>query len=75
LSKLSLFDILPTNTLMMIESMLKIGGKVRIGEKIGEIIRLEQRGNSTIIKVAFEEDPAKDYVCPPTKIEKVLSPH
>jgi SNF2 family DNA or RNA helicase len=56
------------------ESTLKVGDKVRVGDKIGEAIRLEQRGSSTIIKVAFEEGPAKDFVCPPTKVEKILSP-
>jgi SNF2 family DNA or RNA helicase len=56
------------------EFTLKIGDKVRVGDKIGEVIRLEQRGGSTIIKVAFEEGPAKDFVCPPTKVEKILSP-
>ena len=56
------------------DSILKIGDKVRVGDKIGEAIRLEQRATSTIIKVAFEEGPAKDFVCPPTKVEKILSP-
>jgi SNF2 family DNA or RNA helicase len=56
------------------EFTLKIGDKVRVGDKIGEAIRLDQRGSSNIIKVAFGEGPAKDFVCPPTKIEKILSP-
>jgi superfamily II DNA or RNA helicase len=53
---------------------IKIGDKVRIGDRIGEVIRIDNRGSSTIIKAAFEEGPAKDFVCPPTKIEKILSP-
>jgi len=57
-----------------VDSTLKIGDKVRVGDKVGEVIRLDQRATSTIIKVAFEEGPAKDFVCPPTKIEKILSP-
>lgn len=56
------------------ESLLKIGDKVRVGDRIGEVIRLDRRGGSIIIKVAFEEGPAKDFVCPPSKIEKILSP-
>ncbi len=56
------------------EHILKVGNKVRVGDKIGEAIRLEQRGTATIIKVAFEEGPAKEFVFPPTKIEKILSP-
>ncbi len=56
------------------ESLLKTGDKVRVGDRIGEVIRLDNRGSSTIVKVAFEEGPAKDFVCPPTKIEKILSP-
>ncbi|PIV22587.1 MAG: hypothetical protein COS40_05625 [Deltaproteobacteria bacterium CG03_land_8_20_14_0_80_45_14] len=56
------------------ESILKIGDKVRVGDKIGKIIRLNQRDSSTIIKVAFGEGPAKDFVYPPTKAEKILSP-
>jgi superfamily II DNA or RNA helicase len=53
---------------------LKIGDKVRIGERIGEVIKLDERSASTIVKVAFEEGPVKDYVSPPTKIEKILAP-
>ena len=56
------------------ESILKIGDKVRVGDRIGEVIRLDPKGSSTVIKVAFEEGPAKDFVCPPTKVEKILSP-
>lgn len=59
---------------MTMEPTLKVGDKVRVGDRIGEVIRLEQRGGSTIIKVAFEEGPAKDFVSPPTKVEKILSP-
>lgn len=51
-----------------------VGDKVRVGEKIGEIIKTDHRGNASIIKVAFEEGPAKDFVAPPTKVEKILSP-
>jgi hypothetical protein len=56
------------------ESLLKIGDKVKVGDKIGDIIRLDYRGSSAVVKVAFEEGPAKDFVCPPTKIEKILTP-
>jgi hypothetical protein len=56
------------------ESLLKIGDKVKVGDKIGDIIRLDYRGSSAVVKVAFEEGPSKDFVCPPTKIEKILSP-
>lgn len=56
------------------ESTFNVGDKVRVGDKIGEIIRIDYRGNSTVIKVAFDEGPAKDFVSPPTKIEKILSP-
>jgi hypothetical protein len=56
------------------ESALSIGDKVKVGDKVGEVIRLDHKGSSTIIKVAFEEEPAKDFVCPPTKLEKILSP-
>jgi len=53
---------------------LKVGDKVRVGERIGEIVRVDKRRTSTIIKVAFEEGPVRDFVSPPTKIEKILSP-
>ncbi|NWF76324.1 MAG: hypothetical protein HXY53_07150 [Nitrospirae bacterium] len=53
------------------ESLFKICDKVKVGDKVGEIIRLDYRGSSTIVKVAFEEGPSKDFVCPPTKIEKI----
>ncbi|NWF98271.1 MAG: hypothetical protein HXY52_04960 [Nitrospirae bacterium] len=56
------------------ERLFKIGNKVKVGDKVGEIIRIDYRGSSTIVKVAFEEGPSKDFVCPPTKIEKILSP-
>lgn len=56
------------------ESSLNIGDKVRVGDKIGEVILLDLRSSSTIVKVAFEEGPAKNFVSPPTKIEKILSP-
>jgi SNF2 family DNA or RNA helicase len=55
------------------ENLLKIGDKVRVGDRIGEIIRIDY-GSTTIVKVAFEEGPSKDFVSPPTKIEKILSP-
>ena len=53
---------------------LTIGDKVRVGNKMGEIIKLDQRGKFTVVKVAFAEGPAKDFVSPPTKIEKIFSP-
>jgi len=56
------------------ERFFKIGDKVKVGDKIGDIIRLDHRGSFAIVKVAFEEGPSKDFVCPPTKIEKILSP-
>lgn len=56
------------------DPIIKIGDKVRVGDKIGEVIRLDERASSTIVKVAFDEGPAKDFVCPPTKLEKILSP-
>jgi superfamily II DNA or RNA helicase len=52
----------------------KIGDRIRIGEKIGEIIKIDPRVNATIIKVAFKEGPVRDFVSPPSKIEKILSP-
>ena len=55
-------------------SELSIGDKIRVGEKIGEVIRVNRHGTSTIIKVAFEEGPAKSFVSPPTKVEKIFSP-
>ncbi|MFQ6094228.1 MAG: helicase, partial [bacterium] len=59
---------------MSLSSELKIGDKVRVGERIGEVIRLDDREKTVIIKVAFEEGPVRDFVSPPTKIEKILSP-
>jgi len=53
---------------------IKIGDKVRVGDRIGDAIRIDQKGNLTIIKVAFEEGPVKDFVSPPTKIKKIPSP-
>jgi len=52
----------------------KIGDTVRIGERVGEVIKIDPRVNATIIKIAFEEEPVRDFVSPPTKIEKILSP-
>jgi len=52
----------------------EIGDRIRIGDKIGEIIKIDPRANATIIKVAFEEGPARDFVSPPSKIEQILSP-
>ncbi|HEX9665296.1 MAG TPA: helicase, partial [Thermodesulfobacteriota bacterium] len=59
---------------MQLHTGFTIGDKVRVGEKIGEIIKIDHRGNTSIFKVAFEEGPAKDFVSPPTKIDKILSP-
>ena len=56
------------------EVNLNIGDKVRVGGRIGEVIRLNHRGNCTVVKIAFEEGPAKNFVSPPTKIEKIFSP-
>ncbi|MBI4228564.1 MAG: DEAD/DEAH box helicase, partial [Deltaproteobacteria bacterium] len=59
---------------MQLHTGLTIGDKVRVGEKIGDIIKIQHRGNASIFKVAFEEGPAKDFVSPPTRIDKILSP-
>jgi len=53
---------------------IKIGDKIRIGERIGEVIKITQRNETYIFKVAFPEDSPKDFVAPPTKIEKIYSP-
>lgn len=59
---------------MLPPDKFNIGDRVRIGEKIGEVVKIGVRGNATIIKVAFEEGPARDFVSPPSKTEKILSP-
>jgi hypothetical protein len=46
------------------ENTFNIGNKVKVGDKIGEVIRLKNRSGATIVKVAFEEGPAIDFVCP-----------
>jgi len=48
--------------------------KVKVGERTGEVISVEPRATSSIIKVAFEDGLPKTFISPPTKIEKILSP-
>ncbi|MGB7293208.1 MAG: hypothetical protein WBD99_13625 [Thermodesulfobacteriota bacterium] len=55
---------------MQLHNDFTIGDKVRVGDKIGDVIKIDHRGNATIFKVAFEEGPAKDFVSPPIKILK-----
>jgi len=55
-------------------SEFKIGDKVKVGERTGEVISVEPRATSSIIKVAFEDGLPKTFISPPTKIEKILSP-
>ena len=44
---------------MLQPNEFKIGDKVRVGEKIGKIVKLENKKNATVIKVAFNEGSPK----------------
>jgi len=56
---------------MMLQKEIDIGDKVKVGERIGEVIKIDHRPSASILKVAFCEGPARDFVSPPTKIEKI----
>lgn len=59
---------------MGIQREIGVGDKVKVGERIGEVVKIDHRPSASILKVAFEDGPARDFVSPPTKIEKILSP-
>ena len=59
---------------MGIQREIGVGDKVKVGERIGEVVKIDHRPSASILKVAFCEGPARDFVSPPTKIEKILSP-
>ena len=55
-------------------SPVGVGSRVRVGGQLGEVVRAESRGESTLYRVAFAEGPPKSFLVPPTQIERVSSP-
>lgn len=57
----------------MLES-ISVGDKARIGDRVGEIIKIEKLGDAVLYKIAFPEGAPQSFFSPPTEIEKVDSP-
>ena len=60
--------------IILLHKEIVVGDKIKAGERIGEVIKIDHRPSASILKVSFCEGPARDFVSPPTKIEKILSP-
>lgn len=50
------------------------GDKVRVGERVGEVIKIEQLEGATMFRVFFEREGALPFISPPTSLEKVADP-
>jgi SNF2 family DNA or RNA helicase len=52
---------------------ISVGDKVRVGDQVGEVIKIEQYGEAIQYRIYFD-DGVRSIFSPPTKIEKVSSP-
>jgi Superfamily II DNA/RNA helicases, SNF2 family len=52
---------------------INVGDKVRVGAQVGEVIKIEQFGESTQYRIYFS-DGLRSIFSPPTEIEKIDSP-
>ncbi len=53
---------------------IEVGGKVRVGGLLGEVVKAEKRGEAVLYRVAFAEGPPKSFLAPPTHLERISSP-
>lgn len=53
---------------------ISVGDKARIGDRIGEVIKIEKHGDAILYRIAFSEGAPQSFFSPPTEIEKVDSP-
>ena len=50
------------------------GDKVRVGERVGEVIKVEPLEGATMYRIFFEGEGARPFISPPTTLEKVADP-
>ena len=53
---------------------INVGNRVRVGDKVGEVIKIVDFGKSTQYRIAFPEGSPKSFFSPPTEIKKVDNP-